>query len=230
MSQPDPKPSPFSPPNGWPRPAKQIFVGRFITLTPLDPGADAEELFTGSHESASAEDLWRHLPVGPFADAAAMREWLHGHAATPEMIPFTVSDNATGRCIGSISLMRITPAHGVAELGWIWYEAASQRTKANTEANFLLLRHCFAELGYRRMEWKCDAENARSRAAALRLGYSFEGIFRQHMVIKGRNRDTAWFSMLDHEWPRIAAAMEHWLYVDDSQPLAAGRAARRAAE
>ena len=127
------------------------------------------------------------------------------------------------RRIGSITLMRIDPANGTAELGWIWYAPSAQRTKANTEANFLLLRHCFAELGYRRMEWKCDSENVRSRAAALRLGYSFEGIFRQHMVVKGRSRDTAWFSMLDHEWPRVAGAMERWLYVDDSQPLAARR-------
>jgi RimJ/RimL family protein N-acetyltransferase len=149
-----------------------------------------------------------------------MREWLHSQVATPDMISFTVTDNDTGRRIGGISIMRITPAHGVAELGWIWYAPSAQRTKANTEANFLLLRHCFAELGYRRMEWKCDSENVRSRAAALRLGYSFEGIFRQHMVVKGRSRDTAWFSMLDQEWPRVAAAMERWLYTDDPHSLA----------
>jgi len=120
-----------------------------------------------------------------------------------------------------ISIMRIMPAHGVAELGFIWYAPKAQRTKANTEANYLLLRHCFADLGYRRMEWKCNADNARSRAAALRLGYSFEGIFRQHLVVKGRNRDTAWFAMLDHEWPRIATAMDAWLQADGSQSLAA---------
>ncbi len=225
MSQPDPKPSPFSPPNGWPRPAKQVSAGRFITLTPLDPDADAEELFAGSHEPDTADAIWRWLAVGPFADAAAMREWLHAQASSPDLIPFTVRDNATGRRTGSITLMRIDPAHGTAELGWIWYAPPAQRTKANTEANFLLLRHCFAELGYRRMEWKCNSENTRSRDAALRLGYSFEGIFRQHMIVKGFNRDTAWFSMLDHEWPRIAGAMEHWLYTDDSQPLAARPAA-----
>ena len=207
----------------WPMPAPQIFAGHFITLTPLNLDTDVDELFRGSHEPGSVGAMWGLIAAGPFADAAAMREWLRAQQALPDMIPFTVSDNATGRRIGSISLMRITPAHGVAELGFIWYEPAAQRTKANTEANFLLLRHCFADLGYRRMEWKCNSENARSRAAALRLGYSFEGIFRQHMVIKGRNRDTAWFAMVDHEWPRIAAAMEHWLYVDDSQPLAARR-------
>jgi RimJ/RimL family protein N-acetyltransferase len=201
----------------------QIFAGRFITLTPLNPDTDADELFRGSHEPGSIGAMWGLIAAGPFADVAAMREWLRTQQALPDLIPFTVNDNATGRRIGSISIMRITPVHGVAELGFIWYEPAAQRTKANTEANYLLLRHCFAGLGYRRVEWKCNSENTRSRAAALRLGYSFEGIFRQHMVIKGRNRDTAGFAMLDHEWPRIAAAMEHWLYVDDSQPLAARR-------
>ena len=202
-------------------PEARPHAGRFITLSPLDLEADVEELFRGAHAPGTTEAMWGLIAAGPFADAAAMGGWLRAQQALPDMIPFTVTDNATARRIGSISIMRITPAHGVAELGFIWYEPAAQRTKANTEANYLLLRHCFAELGYRRMEWKCNSENARSRAAALRLGYSFEGIFRQHMVIKGGNRDTAWFAMLDHEWPRIAAAMEHWLYVDDSQPLAA---------
>lgn len=208
-------------PHCWPRPEARPHAGKFITLTPLDLDTDVEELFCGSHEPASIEAMWGLIAAGPFANAAAMREWLRAQQALPDMIPFTVIDNTTGRRIGSISIMRITPEHGVAELGFIWYEPAAQRTKANTEANYLLLRNCFAELGYRRMEWKCNSHNARSRAAALRLGYSFEGIFRQHMVIKGGNRDTAWFAMLDHGWPRIAAAMEHWLYVDDSQPLAA---------
>ena len=202
-------------------PEARAHAGKFITLTPLDLEADVEDLFCGSHEPGTAELMWGLIAAGPFADAAAMREWLRAQQALPDMIPFTVIDNATGRRIGSISIMRITPAHGVAELGFIWYEPAAQRTKANTEANYLLLRHCFADLGYRRMEWKCNAQNARSRAAALRLGYSFEGVFRQHMVIKDGNRDTAWFAMVDHEWPRIGAAMEHWLYVDDSRPLAA---------
>lgn len=202
-------------------PEARPHAGKFLTLTPLDVDADVEELFRGSHVPGTAEAMWGLIAAGPFADAAAMGGWLRAQKALPDMIPFTVTDNATGRRIGSISIMRITPAHGVAELGFIWYEPAAQRTKANTEANYLLLRHCFAELGYRRMEWKCNSKNARSRAAALRLGYSFEGIFRQHMVIKGGNRDTAWFAMLDHEWPRVASAMEHWLYVDDSQPLEA---------
>jgi RimJ/RimL family protein N-acetyltransferase len=207
----------------WLAPTPKIFTGRFVTLTPTNANADTGELFASSHDSAEARALWRFMPCGPFADAEEMREWIQKWQGNPDVIPFTVTNGESGRRVGMISLMRITPAHGVAELGFIWYAPPAQQTKANTEANYLLLRHCFADLSYRRMEWKCDAENARSRAAALRLGYSFEGIFRQHMVIKGRNRDTAWFAMLDHEWARIAAAMEHWLYVDDSQPLAARR-------
>ena len=113
--------------------------------------------------------------------------------------------------MGMISVMRITSAHGVAELGHIWYGLAAQRSPVNTESVFLLLRHLFDDLGYRRVEWKCDAENVRSRAAALRLGFRFEGIFRQHMVVKGLNRDTAWFAMLDTDWPARKANFERWL-------------------
>ena len=213
-----------SPKDGWPAPIAQTFAGRFVTLTPTDAAADTGELFAAGHGSAEARELWQLMPCGPFEDAAAMRDSIRAWQENADVLAFTVTSRESGRRIGMISIMRITPAHGVAELGFIWYAPSAQRTNANTEANYLLLRHCFADLGYRRMEWKCDAENARSRAAALRLGYSFEGIFRQHMIIKGRSRDTAWFAMLDHEWRRIAAAMEHWLYTDGSQPLAARRA------
>jgi len=197
----------------------QRFDGQFITLTPLDVAADVAELFTISHADEETRKLWRYMPRGPFANvkehAAFLREW----QATPNVSAFVVRDAATQRIIGSISLMNIRPEHGVAELGNIWYAPAAQRTKANTESCYLLLRHCFEDLGYRRMEWKCDARNEPSRNAALRLGFMFEGIFRQHMIIKGENRDTAWFAMLDHEWPQIAAAMRTWLHQDDSISL-----------
>jgi len=204
---------------GCAQPAPQTFADRFITLTPLDVANDVGELFAISHADDETRQLWRYMPRGPFADvhahAAFLREW----QATPNVIAFVVRDTATQRLLGSISLMSIRAEHGVAELGNIWYAPAAQRTKANTEACFLLLRHCFENLHYRRMEWKCDARNERSRSAALRLGFTFEGIFRQHMIIKGENRDTAWFAMLDHEWPHIAAAMQRWLYEDDSISL-----------
>ncbi len=206
---------------GCAQPAPETFAGRFITLTPLDVANDVGELFAISHADDETRQLWLRMPCGPFADvhahAAFLREW----QATPNVIAFVVRDTSTQRILGSISLMSIRAEHGVAELGNIWYAPAAQRTKANTEACFLLLRHCFEKLYCRRMEWKCDARNERSRRAALRLGFTFEGIFRQHMIIKGENRDTAWFAMLDHEWPHIATAMQRWLYEDDTTSLAA---------
>lgn len=203
-----------------PQPAPQIFEGRFVTLTPLDVAADVAELYTISHADAEATPtLWRYLPRGPFACAEEHASFLREWQATPNVIAFTVRTSGTHQPLGSISLMSVRAEHGVAELGNIWYSPAAQRTKTNTESCYLLLRHCFEVLGYRRMEWKCDSRNEPSRNAALRLGFTFEGIFRQHMIIKGENRDTAWFAMLDHEWPQIAAAMRKWLYEDDSVSL-----------
>jgi RimJ/RimL family protein N-acetyltransferase len=186
---------------------------------PLNVEEDMDELWQISHATEEAREIWRYLPRGPFAGAAEMRKFCRGWQAHPDVVAFTVRESATGRCVGGISIMSIRPEHGVAELGFIWYAPSAQRTKANTEANYLLLRHCFEELRYRRMEWKCHASNERSQRAALRLGYRYEGTFRQHMVVKGLNRDTAWFSMLDHEWPEHRIAMERWLYNDDSTPL-----------
>lgn len=200
-------------------PSPRSFVGRFVMLVPMDVERDVEELHAISHLPDEAYALWRYMPCGPFAhameQAAFLREWV----ARDDVVAFTVRAADTQSCLGSISLMSIRAAHGVAELGNVWYTPTAQRTKVNTEACYLLLRHCFETLGYRRMEWKCDSRNERSRRAALRLGFTFEGIFRQHMVIKGENRDTAWFAMLDGEWPRMGAALAHWLYEDDSQAL-----------
>lgn len=211
-----------------PAPVPQIFTGRFVSLTPLHVASDGEGLFAASHDGGAGESIWRYMTVGPFANAASMSMWLHGRTAISDMISYTVRDASGGAIIGAVSLMSIRPEHGVAELGSIWFSPASQRTRANTEANFLLLQYCFEILGYRRMEWKCDARNARSRAAAERLGYTFEGIFRQHLVVKGVNRDTTWYSMLDREWSGVRAAMRHWLYEDGSVSLGALLAAGRA--
>ncbi len=202
-----------------PQPVPQHFEGRSITLTPLDVAEDVAELYAISHVDESTRNLWRYMPRGPFADAQDQAAFLREWQATPNVIAFTVRNATNGESLGSISLMSIRAEHGVAELGNIWYAPAAQRTKTNTEACYLLLRHCFEDLGYRRMEWKCDARNEPSRNAALRLGFTFEGIFRQHMIIKGENRDTTWFAMLDHEWPQIATAFRRWLYEDDTIPL-----------
>jgi RimJ/RimL family protein N-acetyltransferase len=202
------------------QPKPVTLTGSFITLTPLDVARDVNELFAISHRTQNeADELWRYMPVGPFASAEAQAAFLNEWRARPDVIAFTVRDTATHQCLGSISLMSIRPEHGVAELGNIWYAPNAQRTKANTEACHLLLKHCFEHLHYRRMEWKCNALNEPSRRAAERLGFTFEGIFRQHMIIKSENRDTTWFAMLDTDWPCVSAAMRRWLYEDKSVSL-----------
>ncbi len=217
-------------PAAWPVPPRQTHEGRPVRLTPLRADEDAAELYQAGHEPAEARAIWPHLPYGPFASEAEFREWLRGlqEGANPLFFTLRAGDlqspsertpdgsgdckwPAWERCVGLISVMRITPAHGTAELGHIWYGLAAQRTPVNTESVFLLLRHLFDDLGYRRVEWKCNAEDARSHAAALRLGFQFEGLFRQHMVVKGRSRDTAWFAMLDADWSARKANFERWL-------------------
>jgi RimJ/RimL family protein N-acetyltransferase len=201
-------------PSNWPAPSRESREGRHVRLTPLCADDDAAGLYQAGHEPAEAREIWRYLGYGPFADEAAFREWLRSVQGVADPIFFTVTHRQSGRRVGMISILRITPQHGTAELGHIWYGLAAQRTPVNTESVFLLLRHLFDDLGYRRVEWKCDADNARSRAAALRLGFQFEGVFRQHMVVKGRNRDTAWFAMLDSDWPARKANFERWLAED----------------
>jgi RimJ/RimL family protein N-acetyltransferase len=194
------------------RPAHQILSGRYVVLTPTDADADADELFAVSHGDEERLRLWTYLTSGPFAEAAAMHEWLRGCERSTDPLFFTVIESASNQRIGMVSYLNIVPTMRRLELGNIWYAPQAQHTKVNTETIYLLLTETFERLHYRRAEWKCDALNARSRAAAQRLGFSFEGIFRQHMLIRGRNRDTAWFAMLDNDWPAIKANMERWLY------------------
>ncbi len=201
-------------PSIWTVPSRRVHEGRHVRLTPLQADNDAVELYQSSHDSPAAQEIWRYLTHGPYASEADFRDWLRSVQDSADPLFFTVTQQQSGRRVGMISILRITPAHGTAELGHIWYGLAAQRTPVNTESVFLLLRHLFDDLGYRRVEWKCNAENARSRAAALRLGFQFEGIFRQHMVVKGHNRDTAWFAVLDGDWPVHKANFECWLAGD----------------
>lgn len=205
------------PTDEWPNAQPREFEGRFFTVAPLDLNRDIDALFAISHDSSEAREIWRYLPWGPFENAADMREYVHGWMSRPEIIAFTVFHKATGRPVGSLSLTNIRPEHGVAEIGFVWFSPSMQGTKANTEANYLLLRHCFEDLRYRRIEWKCNADNERSHRSALRLGFRYEGTFRQHMAVKGRNRDTDWLAMLDCEWPRVCADLERALYATDSE-------------
>jgi RimJ/RimL family protein N-acetyltransferase len=160
----------------------------------------------------------------PFTDRAAMREWLDGCAASTDPL-FTTIESRDAGPVGMAAFMNIVPEHRRLEIGHIWYAPFAQRTEANTEAAYLMMREAFDELGNRRVEWKCDALNARSRAAALRLGFTFEGVFRAHMIVRGRNRDSAWFSLLDTEWPAVRDALERWLGTDPERrpPLASLR-------
>jgi RimJ/RimL family protein N-acetyltransferase len=154
--------------------------------------------------------LWDFLPYGPFGEQS-WRDWFAAAAASDDPLFFAVVDRARDRPVGQASYLRIEPGDGVIEIGHLAFGPALQRTPGATEAVFLLARHAFDELGYRRLEWKCNALNARSRAAAERLGFTFEGVFRQHMVVKGRNRDTAWYAIVDGDWPALRAAFETWL-------------------
>jgi RimJ/RimL family protein N-acetyltransferase len=192
-----------------PRPERRAHDGRYVRLEPLDAARHGEELFAAG-AGADADELWRYLADGPYSDRASFESWLTKSMGDDPLF-FAAIDKASGRVEGRLAFMRIDPANGVIEVGHILYGPRLARSPAATEAVYLLARHVFEDLGYRRFEWKCNDLNAPSKRAALRYGFSFEGVFRQHMVVKGANRDTAWFAMLDHEWPARKAAFERWL-------------------
>lgn len=189
------------------RPVEPVsLAGRTCRLDPLGVG-DAPELFAALADGAGDEQ-WTYLPFGPCADVAAMREVVAGLVADPGFVPFAI--RAGGRVVGTASYLRIEPAGGTIEVGAIVYGAGARRAAPATEAMYLLARHAIDELGYRRYEWKCDALNAPSRRAALRLGFRFEGVWRQAAAYKGRNRDTAWYAMTDGDWAGLRAGYEAW--------------------
>ncbi len=202
-------------------PRRHSYSGRYATLTPLDVTTDAADLFAISHGDARRERLWTYLLTGPFANVSAMTPWLQSCQTSIDPLFFTVRDITSQQPLGMVSFMNIVPTMRRLELGNIWYTPDAQRTKINTETIYLMLCETFDHLGYRRAEWKCDSLNAPSWAAAQRLGFSFEGIFRQHMIVRGRNRDTAWFGMTDAQWPQVKANMERWLYGSEAVSLAA---------
>jgi RimJ/RimL family protein N-acetyltransferase len=201
-------------------PERRPLAGRYVSLEPVDPTGHGEALWRAAHDgSAEAIDLWTYMPYGPFEGAGRMRAWLEEVAPSQDPLFLTVTSEEGP--VGMASFLNVDAAMRRIEIGHIWYAPRAQRSEANTEATYLMLREAFDRLGHRRVEWKCDALNERSRVAALRLGFTFEGVFRQHMVVKGRNRDTAWFSMLDREWPKARDAFEGWLAADreDRPPL-----------
>jgi RimJ/RimL family protein N-acetyltransferase len=197
--------------------------GPRVAVVPLNPASHGEALYQGTC-GPGTDELWTYLFDGPYRDRDSFDRSLEQMASSEDPRFFAIVDKISGRAVGRAAYLRIEPAHRVIEVGSILYSPQLQKTAGATEAMYLMARYVFEELGYRRYEWKCNALNALSRRAALRLGFSFEGIFRQHMIIKGRSRDTAWYSMLDREWPERKAAFERWL--DPSNFEADGRQRR----
>jgi len=210
-----------------PRPPRSPMRGRYCTVEPLDVDRHAASLHA-NNRTAADERAWTYLAYGPFATLVVYRDWLYAHAQSDDPLFHAIVDTETSDAVGVASYLRIDPANGVIEVGHLNYSPRLQRTRAATEAMYLMMRRAFDELGYRRYEWKCDSLNEPSRQAALRLGFTFEGVFRQALVYKGRNRDTAWFSIVDGEWPALRAAFEQWL--DPVNFDEAGRQRRRLAD
>lgn len=223
---------------GWhprPRPPHTPLSGRYCRVEKLDLGHAAD--LCAAYAQAPDDRDWTYMSVGPFRDPAVYRAFVAAAILTEDPLHHAIFDAETERVVGTAAFLRIDPANGVMEVGHIAYAPALKRSRAGTEAMFLLMRRAFDELGYRRYEWKCDSLNAPSREAAARYGFRFEGIFRQAVVYKGRNRDTAWFAITDRDWPLLRSAFEQWLApenFDDSgrqlRSLAAMRSAPEARE
>jgi RimJ/RimL family protein N-acetyltransferase len=195
------------------RPPERIALdGASVTLEPVDPARHAKALYSASD---GAPAIWDYLAYGPFESQSAFTVWLDARAVSDDPLFYALVDRAAGLARGMASYLRMDLPNGVIEIGHIWFAPVMQRTRQATEAIFVLARHAFDDLGYRRLEWKCDSLNAPSRRAAERFGFVYEGVFRQHMVVKGRNRDTAWYAMTDGDWPLRRAAFEAWLAPDN---------------
>jgi RimJ/RimL family protein N-acetyltransferase len=193
------------------RPARTPLRGSHVLLRPVDAAADAEPLYAVSHLPDGDPAIWTYLPDGPYERPRHLHQMLAWAETSEDPLYFTVVKLPEERPLGLASYLRIKPEFGVIEIGHIWFGVPLQRTTAATEAIYLLAARVFDDLGYRRLEWKCNALNAASRRAAERFGFSFEGVFRNHQVLKGRNRDTAWYAITEDEWPAIRSAFQTWL-------------------
>lgn len=193
-----------------PYPARCVLPGRYCRLEAIAPELHGDSLYEAYRLAPDGRD-WTYLSVGPFTTRSDFDQHLRNIAQAADAVHYAVVDNASGRALGTLALMRIEPQHGAIEVGFVAWSPALKQTRQATEAHYLLMRYALEDLGYRRYEWKCDANNAASRSAAKRLGFQFEGVFRQAMIYKGRSRDTAWFSVTDQEWPARQAAFEAWL-------------------
>jgi RimJ/RimL family protein N-acetyltransferase len=214
---------------GWsepPRPQRRVLVGRMCRVEPLDPVRHAEPLYAANSRDVSGRN-WTYLPYGPFPNLDAYRRWAEAAASASDPLFYAVVDGKLGNAIGVASFLRISPENGSIEVGHINFSPLLQRSASGTEAMFLMMAEAFGA-GYRRYEWKCDALNRPSRAAARRLGFAFEGVFRHATVVKGRNRDTAWYAITDDRWPAIRASFLQWL--DAANFDASGHQKQRLAE
>jgi RimJ/RimL family protein N-acetyltransferase len=209
---------PLGPPLDWKpvkAPARLELRGTHVLVRPIDAERDAQPLYSASHEPDGDAAIWTYLPDGPYDSAEHLREMLAFAQASSDPLYFAIVRPSDERALGMATYLRITPQFGTIELGHIWFGRALQRTTAASEAIYLLARHVFDDLGYRRLEWKCNSLNAASRRAAERFGFAYEGVFRKHQVIKGRSRDTAWFAITDEQWPQIRRGFERWLAPDN---------------
>jgi RimJ/RimL family protein N-acetyltransferase len=196
------------------RPSRTPMLGRYCRLEPLQASRHASDLFNAFSQASDGRD-WTYMYAGPFADEASYHTFAESIEQGDDPVHYAVIDLETERAVGSLALMRIDSQNGVIEVGHVAYSPRLKRTRAATEAQYLLMRRAFDELGYRRYEWKCDSLNAPSRSSAARLGFTFEGIYRQIVVYKGRTRDTAWFSIIDSEWLIIREGFERWLAAEN---------------
>jgi RimJ/RimL family protein N-acetyltransferase len=196
------------------RPQRIYLRGNYVIVRPLQPTEDTQSLYEGTH-GPDQDNFWLYMSDGPFPSLQAFRDYLDKRSKSDDPLSFSIVDKKSGQALGHASYMRVTPEHRVIEVGNIFLTRSLAQTRGATEAMYLMAKHVFEDLGYRRYEWKCNAFNLPSRRAAERLGFAYEGTFRQHMIQRGRSRDTAWFSMLDSEWASYKTAFAQWLSRDN---------------
>lgn len=192
-------------------PQRTVIEGRFVDLEPQDASKHAQELFEAGHGNEAALKIWDYLAYGPWPSVDAYTTALRQQSASFDPVFYTIRSRKTGKACGQASFLDMHAQNGVIEIGHIWFGPDLQRTRGATEAVFLMLKYAMDDLGYRRMQWKCNSLNEKSRQAARRLGFRFEGIFYNHLIFKGKNRDTTWYSILDDEWPEVRGIIEAWL-------------------
>lgn len=204
----------------WQAPELIQLSGQFVTLLPLIPERDVNALYAASHGDAEKESVWNYLFYGPFASSSSMKDWMEKDmVGKSDPLTWTVFENSANTQVGIVALLAIVPTYGRVEIGHVWFTPAVHKSKVNTESQFLILKHLFDRYSYRRVEWKCDSLNHASRTTATRMGFIYEGRFRQHFIVRGRNRDTDWFAMTDKEWSRCKSNFEKWLYSQEKVSL-----------